>query len=146
MEEYLSYLSQAIIGESHFPSVFSDYTKVQDAFNSIDRPDIVKFVDIGCGLGLPLHIAKKTWGGNHDNGDIYHGIEIDSGIAAMCRKIHGGRIICDDFVNQVELIKQANIIYTYEPYTGFDSQWVIDNMTNGTIFIYIRKDRNITIY
>ena len=145
MNEYLAQLSVSILGTSGGFGGSSHYDDIQTVFNSIKRPDVVKFLDLGCGLGVPLFIAKQTWHGNHDNGDTYFGIDSDPKSARICGKMHSDiRVIEGDFKDHTDKIAEANIVYAYHPFQGFDPNWVVDNMTSGT-FIYMNEKGEISI-
>ena len=141
--EYLQHLAIALGSEVGFAGT-ADIPKIKTAFQSIERPEVVKFLDLGCGLGVPLWIAKQTWGGNHDNGDVYFGIDQHPKAVDVCKKMHSAfRVIEGDFTEKADMIAEANIVFTYEPFANFKPDWVLERMTAGTFF-YMNGSGDIT--
>lgn len=106
-----------------------------EGFNKIKRPELIKFVDLGCGYGLPIYVAQKVF--RYKTGDEFWGIE-KSDVADITMEIFSPhRIIKGDFMEYKDFIRSCNIVFTYHPYEGFSIDSIKELVSDSASVIYI---------
>lgn len=129
-------------------AVGSQFETVIEAIESLPKKETINFLDLGCGLGNVLFIAKQILGDSHK----YIGIDNNQTYLDVAKAVDGQfHLINTDLLSKQtqQLIGNADIVYCYLPipvYKDMQTLYAVIShyMTPGATFIC--NDENLSVF